>query len=291
MQQIIDDMNYVINKLTDLTDEGWRDRHMVAAEDYLNNAIDGGQFNDIDSSQKRRFEMASYLTAKFSQPKVKVETETEEEPTTEEPEDPPADIVELMQEVLALEWVKDNEQVLENSENIFDVAGKAIAEGKDPKQAMLDYISSNFDCSEPVPDAEETEETTEVRELDSNFVDVLESELQNELIEEYDDEKPMYEGLIETDILHTEKETIWVDEDGIEPFTEHRKKGKKSTGPVPAQVQQSEDPPEMVSIFVKEKKMERKITEIVNEFDDTIENLDTFLERLKSVNEAIKRRV
>ena len=67
------------------------------------------------------------------------------------------------------------------------------------------------------------------------------------------------------EVLHTILSCIWVDEDGIEPFTEHRKeKGKKSTGPVPAQVQQSEDPPEMVSIFVKEKKMERKIIEIVN---------------------------
>ena len=80
-------------------------------------------------------------------------------------------------------------------------------------------------------------------------------------------------------------ETELVDTEGniLEPTP------KNVSGAIP--VIHDKDPGQMVSIFVKEKQVERKVEQIVTIYEETLTDLDTYLQRLISLRDAIRRRL
>ncbi len=310
MQEIIDDMNYVIDKYKTMVQkkEDFEGYSVEATEEVLNNAVDDGVFADYETVRDRRLAMVEYLNERL---KCHSNTETsepiEEVEETEEASEP--NLTDLMQEIFTLDYVEGVEEVLRNGEQIFEAGMAAIRDDKDPREAMLDIVHEFV--SPPTETTEEVEVTTEEVEepteketvepivwgdglgLNEPFEPEVEEKVEvshEEIMETYEAPAPMFEGLIETDALFEKKETLLVDTEGRE-IPELGETLRSQVGPVPAQVLQTEAPPEMVSIFVKEKEVERKIIEIVNEFDDTLGSLGIYLERLQTVNQAVKRRV
>mgnify|MGYP001425472047 CR=1 FL=1 len=309
MQEIIDDMNYVIDKYKTMVQEkeDFEGYSVEATEEVLNNAVDDGVFADYETVRDRRLAMVEYLNERLKcQSNAETSEPTEEVEETEEATEP--NLPELMQEIFTLDYVKDVEEVLRNGEQIFEAGMAAIRDDKDPREAMLDivheFVSPPTETEEVEEPTEEVEVTTEEEtvepivwgdglELNEPFEPEAEEEVEvnhEEIMETYEAPAPMFEGLIETDALFEKKETLLVDTEGRE-IPELGETLRSQVGPVPAQVLQTEAPPEMVSIFVKEKEVERKIIEIVNEFDDTLGSLGIYLERLQTVNQAVKRRV
>lgn len=301
MQEIIDDMNYVIDKYKTMVQKTGKGASVEATEEVLNNAVDDGVFADYETVKDRRLAMVKYLNGRLKCQSTTETSETTEEVEETEEESKP-NLADLMQEILSLDYVKGVEEVLRNGEHIFEAGMAAIRDDKDPREAMLDIVHEFV--SPPTETTEEVEETTEEEtvepivwgdglELNEPFEPEVEEEVEvshEEIMETYEAPAPMFEGLIETDALFEKKETLLVDTEGRE-IPELGEVLRSQVGPVPAQVLQTEAPPEMVSIFVKEKEVERKIIEIVNEFDDTLGSLGIYLERLQTVNQAVKRRV
>ena len=321
MQEIIDDMNYVLDKYKTMIQkvEDFEGYSVESTEEVLNNAVDDGVFADIETVRERRLAMAEYLNQRLkchrntetSEPTEEVEETEDDYMEVEKPLEEES-ILDLMQGILSLDYVKGVEEVLSNGEQIFEAGMAALEDGEDleqVKEAMLQcvhqFVTPPTETTEEVEETtEEVEETTEEEtvepivwgdglELNEPFEPEVEEEVEvshEEIMETYEEPAPMFEGLIETDALFEKKETLLVDTEGQE-IPELGEVLRSSVGPVPAQVLQTEAPPEMVSIFVKEKEVERKITEIVNEFDDTLGSLGIYLERLQTVNQAVKRRV
>jgi len=304
MQEIIDDMNYVIDKYKTMVQkmEDFEGYSVEATEEVLNNAVDDGVFADYETVRDRRLAMVEYLNERLKcHRNTETSEPTEEVEETEEASEP--NLTDLMQEIFTLDYVEGVEEVLRNGEQIFEAGMAAIRDDKDPREAMLDIV---HEFVSPPTETEEVEEPTEEETvepivwgdgLELNEPFELEVEVEEEvevsheeIMETYKEPAPMFEGLIETDALFENKETLLVDTEGRE-IPELGETLRSQVGPVPAQVLQTEAPPEMVSIFVKEKEVERKIIEIVNEFDDTLGSLGIYLERLQTVNQAVKRRV
>jgi len=81
MQEIIDDMNYVIDKYKTMVQkmEDFEGYSVEATEEVLNNAVDDGVFADYETVRDRRLAMVEYLNERL---KCHRNTETSE-PTEE----------------------------------------------------------------------------------------------------------------------------------------------------------------------------------------------------------------
>ena len=231
MQEIIDDMTYVLEKYTKMTEKmDMKSGYTVGAvEEILNNAVDDGSFDEFKTTTERRLAMAKFINTRTQ--KVHDEQSSTQKTKTEEL----PDIPEMMQNILSLEYVKDNKEVLRNGEHICEAGMAAVGEGKDPRQAMLECVHQWV--TPPTTDEEIEEEvvteTTTIEEtvkaepfewgggleLNEPFMQEEEDEVEvnhDELMETYNEPAPMFEALIETDALFEEKETLLVDANGIE---------------------------------------------------------------------------
>ena len=154
---------------------------------------------------------------------------------------------------------------------------------------------------EPVPEVElepepviETESpSVEIPEPEPPVVPEPEAEPEPVTDEQLDTSATLdlrWSDQVETEhVLEPPVEPPMVDTDGrtIKPLRKNKRGGY--SGPVP--VVHDNDPKTMTSIFVKEKQVERKIEQIVDAYEETLSDLDEYLQRLTALRDAVRRRL
>mgnify|MGYP001250186127 CR=1 FL=1 len=209
------------------------------------------ELEEIEEEEKEEIVINTELL-KETLETISPELEEEEEEIEEEKEEEPAISAELLEETVE-PITPDTED--EPEENWRDVAKQQI------KQALEEQ--SNF---EPEPEPEKPMET---HDFDSG-----EQELT--VFDMVDTENVLEPLPNETELVDTEGNIL-------EPTP------KNVSGAIP--VIHDKDPGQMVSIFVKEKQVERKVEQIVAIYEEALNDLDTYLQRLTSLRDAIRRRL
>jgi hypothetical protein len=239
---------------------------------------------------------------------VAVEPDVEEDESKENLNEEGDQIIKAIAELMQEPWMDGHEEL---GEQLFDVAKQAQEDDADMREALLVaaaelgadvpqwMVESEPSLQDQAPEAEpELEDDDEEQTVTEVEVLPPEPELTNEqmnnLLVKFVEPNPMFMSLTETvQLLPVNGGVVpLVDREGQEivewPADRH-------AGPLPMQVIDLDDKlaqaPQTRSIFVQEKHMQREIETINQLYDETMEYLRQYRERLEKVNRAVQQRL